>query len=271
MKWLISLFKKDQKGEILDGIMDEYNQEEEVDEVYEATFLSSDIDRKIRATEICTENIMNRILLLQSIVSESYGIRKDEHYLKLCIKFSEIYLSEFNKIPDCYLNIDGQFLTAPVFQNYATVLTEIEEFEKAIKVCEIAISYKFEDGTIGGFEARIERIKKKIPKDATITNSVSNTKLKKQKEEGLTTVNNYTDGEIKLYIEQVIKEAKATAKVDTGFLQRSIRGALIGRDNSIEFRQIYYGAENDNSKLTEIARRLIPKDLKWKVILETNL
>jgi hypothetical protein len=285
MKWITGLFKKDKTEGVLDTNVKESKVEDSQDsepvygksmtigddELYEATFLSNDIERKIKATEITTKNIMNRILLLQSIVSESYSLRKDEHYLKLCINFSEIYLSEFNKIPSCYLNVDRQFLTAPVFQNYATVLAEIEQFEKAIKVCEMAISYKLEDGTIGGYEGRIERIKKKIPKDTNFKKSVSKTNLKNQKEEDLKIVDNYTDGEIRQYIREVCREAKGTAKVDSGMLESSIRGALIGRNRSIEFRQIYYGAENGNSKLTEIAKRLIPKDLKWKVILETNL
>tara|TARA_R110000796_G_scaffold57537_1_gene132637 strand:- start:529 stop:948 length:420 start_codon:yes stop_codon:yes gene_type:complete len=75
----------------------------------------------------------------------------------------------------------------------------------------------------------------------------------------------YTDGEIRQYIREVVREAKNTAKVDTGFLRRSIKGALIGRDKSIEFEQIVYGAYNNNSRLIQIAERIVPNDLKWKV------
>ena len=75
----------------------------------------------------------------------------------------------------------------------------------------------------------------------------------------------YTDGEIRQYIRDVVREAKDTAKVDTGFLRRSIKGALIGRDKSIEFEQIVYGAYNNNSRLIQIAERIVPNDLKWKV------
>ncbi len=75
----------------------------------------------------------------------------------------------------------------------------------------------------------------------------------------------YTDGEIRQYIREVVREAKDTAKVDTGFLRRSIKGALIGRDKSIEFEQIVYGAYNNNSRLIQIAERIVPNDLKWKV------
>jgi hypothetical protein len=78
----------------------------------------------------------------------------------------------------------------------------------------------------------------------------------------------YTDGEIRQYIREVVSEAKRSANVDTGFLKRSIKGALIGRNRSVEFREIFYGAYNENSKLLEIAQRIMPKDIDWKIIYE---
>ena len=79
---------------------------------------------------------------------------------------------------------------------------------------------------------------------------------------------NYTDGEIRQYIREVVSEAKRTANVDTGFLKRSIRGDLIGRNRSVEFREIFYGAYNENSKLLEIAQRIMPNDINWKIVYE---
>lgn len=78
----------------------------------------------------------------------------------------------------------------------------------------------------------------------------------------------YTDAEIKQYIREVVSEAKKSAHVETGFLKRSIRGDLIGRNRSVEFREIFYGAYNDNSKLLEIAQRIMPKNINWKIIYE---
>lgn len=78
----------------------------------------------------------------------------------------------------------------------------------------------------------------------------------------------YTDGEIRQYIREVVSEAKKTANVDTGFLKRSIRGDLIGRNRSVEFREIFYGAYNENSKLLEIAQRIMPNDINWKIVYE---
>lgn len=76
----------------------------------------------------------------------------------------------------------------------------------------------------------------------------------------------YSDAEIRQFIRRVVREAKDTAKVDTGFLKRSIKGDLIGRNSSVEFREIFYGAYRNNSKLIEIANRIMPNDLPWKVI-----
>lgn len=76
----------------------------------------------------------------------------------------------------------------------------------------------------------------------------------------------YNDGEIREFIRRVVRETKDTANVDTGFLKRSIRGALIGRNKSVEFRQVFYGAYNNNSDLIDIANRIMPNDIQWKVI-----
>lgn len=80
----------------------------------------------------------------------------------------------------------------------------------------------------------------------------------------------YTDGEIRQYIRDVVREAKSTANVDTGFLKRSIRGDLIGRNRSVEFREIFYGAYNKNSKLLEIAQRIMPNNINWKIVYENE-
>jgi hypothetical protein len=76
----------------------------------------------------------------------------------------------------------------------------------------------------------------------------------------------YSDAEIRQYIREVVSETKKTAKVETGFLKRSIKGSLIGRNKSIEFRQVFYGAYNENSQLIENAKRMLPNDLFWTVV-----
>jgi hypothetical protein len=74
----------------------------------------------------------------------------------------------------------------------------------------------------------------------------------------------YSDAEIKAYVKRVVDETKSSAKVDTGFLKRSIRGNWF-RDIAT-FREIFYGAYNNNSKLIENAKKIMPNDIPWRVI-----
>lgn len=74
----------------------------------------------------------------------------------------------------------------------------------------------------------------------------------------------YSEQEKKAYVKKVVDIAKKEAKVDTGFLKRSIRGNWF-RDIAT-FREVFYGAYNGNSKLIEIAKRIMPNDIPWKVV-----
>lgn len=74
----------------------------------------------------------------------------------------------------------------------------------------------------------------------------------------------YSVAEINKYIKEVVDETKSTAKVDTGFLKRSIRGNWF--KNIATFREIFYGAYNGNSQLIENAKKIMPKDIPWRVI-----
>lgn len=70
--------------------------------------------------------------------------------------------------------------------------------------------------------------------------------------------------EIRRFIKQVVDETKDTARVDTGFLRRSIRGNWF--QGMATFRQIFYGVYNDNSDLIDNVKRIMPRDIPWKVI-----
>lgn len=74
----------------------------------------------------------------------------------------------------------------------------------------------------------------------------------------------YSDAQIKQYIARVVSETKETANVDTGFLKRSIRGNWFR--GIATFREVFYGAYNDNAKLIENAKRIMPSDIPWRVI-----
>lgn len=65
--------------------------------------------------------------------------------------------------------------------------------------------------------------------------------------------------------QKVVDAAKSTAKVDTGALKRSISYTYV--KNEIIFRQLYYGVYGENSLLERYAKKYIPKDQAWKLIL----
>lgn len=245
-----------------------------IDEVYLAK-QSNDLERMLKATELET-SLSNRHFLLQAIVSETYRLRKEEVYKNLCLQFSEKHLKEFDEITKSLKEeFKGFTPIVTTFQYYSTLLTELEEYEKAIKVCVMAVSYNLDDGTKGGYHGRIKRIKKKMSVDELKAFNVQNASSFSDinliiEEIELPEVEfntEYSDGQIKQFIREVVSEAQDTAKVETGYLKRSISGALIGKDRSVQFRQAYYGAKNGNSKLLEIASKKMPKDLKWSVIL----
>jgi beta-galactosidase GanA len=57
---------------------------------------------------------------------------------------------------------NGSLPKVLTFQNYATLLTEIKEYKKAISVCELSLSYNLNDGTKSNYQGKIERIRTKL-------------------------------------------------------------------------------------------------------------
>jgi hypothetical protein len=98
-----------------------------------------------------------------NIVDKAYKNRSDPDSAELLRKVAEMHVSEFPQIkPALKKEMDGILPRVTTFQKYATFLTENKEYEKALQICEQAISEGLHDGTKSGFEGRIERIKKKM-------------------------------------------------------------------------------------------------------------
>jgi hypothetical protein len=131
-----------------------------IDEVYFA-ILSNDLNKMLDVTELATLP-KHRHHLLQSIVTESYKLRKEDKYKNICLKFSKKHLEEFPVIAPNLINEYNTTLPrVSTFQYYSTLLSELEEYDEAIKTCEMAISFGLDDGTKGGYNGRIEKINKK--------------------------------------------------------------------------------------------------------------
>jgi len=135
-----------------------------VDDAFRA-WTSGDIGLMLKADATKT-NPIDRHFLLQSIVTATYKLRKEQKYRELCIEYAEKHLQEFPSLaPALKDDMGGTLPRVSTFQLYATVLTEIGEYEKAISICEQAMKYDIHDNTNSGFEGRIERIRKKAEKN----------------------------------------------------------------------------------------------------------
>jgi hypothetical protein len=70
--------------------------------------------------------------------------------------------------------------------------------------------------------------------------------------------------EIRKVAQKIVDISKATARVDTGALKRSISYTYVKK--VVIFRQIYYGQFKNNSQLEKNAAKLIPRGVEWKII-----
>ena len=122
---------------------------------------SRDLGRMIAALRVKT-NPIDRHFLLAHIVSETYKNRRDPAARRTCREVAILHLAEFPTLaPSLRQEMGGQIPRVPTFVYLATVLTEDGQFDQAVSVCQVAMSHGLHDGTLGGFEGRIARIRNK--------------------------------------------------------------------------------------------------------------
>lgn len=137
------------------------------DEVFNA-WTSNDLNKMLSVLDKNTHPV-DRHFLLQSIISETYKQRRDKEMLNICRNICELFLKEWSILADALgRDFGGQLPRILVFPNYATILAEAGEYDKAISVCEIAIKYKLDDGTKSGYKGRIDRLLKQKSKNKTM-------------------------------------------------------------------------------------------------------
>ena len=131
------------------------------DEVFDA-WTSGELAAMLKALKKKT-NLIDRHFLLMGVVTQTYKARKEPKMREICREISERHVQEFDRIaPALKKEMDGVLPRVSTFQQYATVLSEDNEHERAIEVCERAISFGLTDGTQTGFAGRIGRIRKKM-------------------------------------------------------------------------------------------------------------
>ena len=106
-----------------------------------------------------------RYTALQNMVTECYKQRKSADYLNYGAQLAEEYVALFQAASaeqgkDTELKSSG-------FLHLATLLNDTQAFDAAIVICRKALALGLSDGTVTGFEGRINRIEKAQAKAAT--------------------------------------------------------------------------------------------------------
>ena len=104
---------------------------------------------------------VDRHHLLCAVVEHTFRLRRDRSMSALCAQTAEAYIAELpSLVPALREAWKGVPLNGELFKQYATLLTEQGNFDRALQVCAIAQRHQAEDGTQGGFAGRIKRIEK---------------------------------------------------------------------------------------------------------------
>ena len=104
----------------------------------------------------------DRNFLLQTIVSATDKRRKIPKIRKVCREIGMKHLSEFKDLaPSLKKESGGSLPRVTTFQHLATVFMEDRDYDRAVKICKMALKYKLHDGTKGGYEGRIKSIERK--------------------------------------------------------------------------------------------------------------
>ncbi|MCS6152895.1 hypothetical protein G3465_08155 [Shewanella baltica] len=106
-----------------------------------------------------------RYTALQNMVTECYKQRKSADYLNYGAQLAEEYVALFQAASaeqgkDTELKSSG-------FLHLATLLNDTQAFDAAIVICRKALELGLSDGTVTGFEGRINRIEKAQAKATT--------------------------------------------------------------------------------------------------------
>ena len=168
MGFLSKLFGFDKGSQYPQSFVTRGGEVRNTDAAFDA-WTSGDLKQMLAALNVSTHDI-DRHHLLQSIVELTYKERNASRETRdLCEKIARIHLSEFPRLAVAlrkeFKGYGSDFLPrVTTFQHFATLLTEDGKFDEAVHICETALSYDLHDRTQGGFEARIERIRKKQKK-----------------------------------------------------------------------------------------------------------
>lgn len=128
---------------------------------YPEILSSTDLEALMNALSKTTDNVA-RHDIYHRIIELTYPLRKDETQGKIFFEYARNYMAEYPKMhPALDAHFQGEWPEIPAFKKLAIALEEIEAFDEALAVCNLALKYNLDDGTKTGFYGRINRIEKK--------------------------------------------------------------------------------------------------------------
>ncbi len=107
-----------------------------------------------------SKNAEDKHYYLLEVIKFYYHPRSPEIYNpELVKKYSYEDIEIFTKNINVFKSY-GKLANNPSFKILALILEKEKNYKEAIKICELAIKYKQNDKTKGGFEGRIEKLNK---------------------------------------------------------------------------------------------------------------
>lgn len=108
-------------------------------------------------------DIIDQHFYLQ-LIAEIYYIQRESRVIakQLCEKYC---LNDIDHFPQYRTQLEKEFHTLPhikTFQRLVIMYEKDHNYEAAKNICLLAIKYGLRDSTTGGFEARLQKIEKKL-------------------------------------------------------------------------------------------------------------
>lgn len=127
-------------------------------------WMSGDVPRMVRALPLPAKPI-DRHFLLMTLCRLAYAQRKVAPEMRrLATDIGLLHIQEFPSLREPLRKDLGLLPRVSTFAHVATLLTEAGDHARAIAVCEEAIGHGLSDGTKGGYQGRIARLRKESTK-----------------------------------------------------------------------------------------------------------
>lgn len=107
------------------------------------------------------QRIVDRHYKLLDQINAAYREKNYERAEKYCLEDVRLFPDFAKAYPKIYPN-DHILPRITSFEILAKIYDKQGKYHKLIEICELALRYKLEDSTKGGFKARIQKAQKKI-------------------------------------------------------------------------------------------------------------